>query len=217
MCSLWFSLIKNTHLLYQNNIYLPCIALIWSLCHCEGVNWWKGPNQCRWWSWTWTPLRQRLVCFPGIVHLKNFKRLHFKSCGVIIVLVSIICVYPYLLYFIKWLDVLGNIFVSDGTDGWAGVQEDPVQLNTISCWCLLCALGHGEAHLYWLCSSAGVGCWWWEISHIIYRLLSYIVCSFWKGSPIISWCCLIFSLSSLWINVTAVGGVCTWCGGAVLL
>ena len=42
----------------------------------------------------------------------------------IIVLVSIICVYPYLLYIIKWLDVLGKIFVYDGTDVWAGVQKD---------------------------------------------------------------------------------------------
>ena len=35
--SLWFLLLQNPYLLCQNNIDLPHIALIFFLCHCEGV------------------------------------------------------------------------------------------------------------------------------------------------------------------------------------
>ena len=65
----------------------------------------------------------------------------------VIFLVSTICVCPEFLSYITGLDVLDKTLVSDGTDGLAGVQEDPVRVNNISCWCLLCGLSHGETHL----------------------------------------------------------------------
>ena len=74
MCILWFGLLQKPHFLCQNSKDLPCIAWISSLCHSEGVRWRTCPIHCRWWSWTWTPLRQRRVCLQGIVHLIFFKR-----------------------------------------------------------------------------------------------------------------------------------------------
>ena len=147
MCSLWFGLMQNTHLLCQNSKDLPRIAWILSLCHRAGVSWWMGPIQCQWWSWTWTPLRQMMVCLQGVVHKKTSKGNNFKGCGVVIVLVSMICVCHEFLSCITGLDVLDKTLVSDGADGWTGVQEDPVWVNNISCWCLLCSLGYGEIHL----------------------------------------------------------------------
>ena len=74
--------------------------------------------------------------FVRYFSLRNFKRYNFQSCGVVLVLVSTIFVCPEFLSYITGLDVLHNILVSDGTDGCAGVQEDPVWINNISCWCL---------------------------------------------------------------------------------
>ena len=65
----------------------------------------------------------------------------------VIFLVSTICVCPEFLSFIKGLDVLDKILVSDGTYGLVGVQEDPLRVNNISCWCLLFGLVHGESDL----------------------------------------------------------------------
>ena len=65
----------------------------------------------------------------------------------VIVLVSTIYICLEFLSCITGLDVLEKTLVYDGTDGLAGVQEDSVRVNNISCLCLLCGLGHGEAHL----------------------------------------------------------------------
>ena len=65
----------------------------------------------------------------------------------VIVLVSNFFLFPGFLSCITGLDVLGNIIVFDGTDGWSCVQEYPVLVNDIFGWCLLCGLGHGESHL----------------------------------------------------------------------
>ena len=64
-------------------VYIPytwmsplSLRVFLSLCQFEGVCWWMGPIQCQWWSWTWAPLWQRMLCLQGVVHLKNFKRIH---------------------------------------------------------------------------------------------------------------------------------------------
>ena len=58
-----------------------------------------------------------------------------------------IFVCPKFLSCITGLAVFDKVLVSDGTDGLSVVQEDPVWINHISCWCLLCGLGLGEDHL----------------------------------------------------------------------
>ena len=65
----------------------------------------------------------------------------------VIVLVSTIFVCPEFLSCITGMDVLDKILVSYGTDGLYCVQEDSDWVNNISCWCLICGLGHGESYL----------------------------------------------------------------------
>ena len=65
-CSIWFVIRQRLHWLCQNNIELPQISWISSVCHREGVRWCMGPTMCQWRTWTWTPLRQMIICLQGI-------------------------------------------------------------------------------------------------------------------------------------------------------
>ena len=127
------------------------------------------------------------IIFARDLSLKTLQRVNFLGCGVVVVLVPSVFVCPNFLFFITGLDVLDNIFVSDGAYGWECVQKDPSWVNNDGSWLILRGLVHGESQLYWLQSNVSVGWWLWVISCVMSCLLTEIACDFWEWYPIVTW------------------------------
>ena len=82
-----------------------------------------------------------------VFFVKNFEWYHCCGSGVIIILVCPVSICLKLLSCVTGADILKKVFITDGADGGACVQQDPIWIYNVIFWSIVCCLCHSESHM----------------------------------------------------------------------
>ena len=149
-----------------------------------------GLSIYQWWSWTGIPLWKMGVCLKGNFPCKKFKWYNFHGNSIVRILVYPVSIRLKLFTCITWMDVLNEVSIYDGADGGSYVQYDPICIDGVSFWRIVCRCHHGESHLQWLWTHTRFKRWLWAVYRIFFHFLASVSREIRKSSPIFSWDCL---------------------------
>ena len=82
-----------------------------------------------------------------LLFIKKFECYHRHGCGVTVILMSRVSICPEFFACVTGTDVLNKVSISDGYDGGACVQQDPIGIDDVSLWYVGCCLSHYQSKL----------------------------------------------------------------------
>ena len=127
------------------------------------------------------------VFLQGNYCCKNFESKHYYGGGVVLVLLSHVCIHPESFACITDVDVFNYLFVVDGNYGGACIQYDPIWVYYFILWRAVHSLFHGESHLQWLWLHACTRCGGRSVSRIVSHFLAAVACDVCKWSLVNTW------------------------------